>query len=242
VVTVVSPAAGTFVASGEKVDYQVKVADVEEPAASCDDVVVTPALGHDQHQHDGLPVKGCKGSFTTASGLVPTENSWQFLDAVFTDHGPPPTPALTGKAAVLMHFKHLEAEHFPYIGASNDVKTETTTDPQGGDLNLSNINDGSWVCWDEMNFQNITGITYRVASAGLGGRIEVHRGSPTGASISSVDVPVTGGWQTWTTVSTPLMDPGGTARTCFVFRRNAGDQSLFNVNWIEFQGPGVSHP
>jgi hypothetical protein len=93
-----------------------------------------------------------------------------------------------------------------------------------------------------MNFKNITSVTYRVASAGLGGRIEVHRGSPTGALISTADVPVTGGWQNWQNVSAPLTDPGVTERTCFVFRRNAGEQNLFNLNWIEFAGAGVSHP
>ena len=41
---------------------------------------------------------------------------------------------------------------------------------------------------------------------------------------------------------TACTDPGGTAKTCFVFRRNPGDQSLFNLNWIEFGGAGVSHP
>ena len=54
-------------------------------------------------------------------------------------------------------------------------------------------------------------------------------------------MPVTGGWQTWTNVTAPLADPGGPARTCFVFHRNAGDQGLFNLNWIELNGPGVSH-
>jgi PKD repeat protein len=242
VVTFTRPASGTFVAPGEKVDYTVTVKDAEEPGASCDGVTVTPALGHDQHQHDGLPVKGCSGTITTATGLVPTENSWQIIDATFTDSGPPPAPRLTGKAATVMHFKHLEAEHFQYIGAGNAVQTETTTDAMGGDLNLSHINDGSWVCWNQMNFQNITAVTYRVASAGVGGRIEVHRGSPTGPTISTAQVDVTGDWQAWTSVTAPLTDPGGTDRTCFVFRRNPGDQNLFNVNFIDFVGPGVSHP
>jgi cytochrome c len=236
-----APPAGSFVGSGEKVDYTISVQDAEEPAASCAAAEVTPALGHDQHQHDGLPVMGCSGTITTTTGLVATENSWQIIGATFTDSGPPPAPKLTGKASVMMHFKRLEAEHFDYIGSSNDLKTEPTTDAMGGDLNLSFINDGSWVCWNEMNFKNITGVNYRVASAGLGGRIEVHRGSPTGALISTANVAPTGGWQNWVTVSAAITDPGNTDKTCFVFRRNPGDQGLFNVNWLEFVGPGVSY-
>jgi cytochrome c len=236
-----SPPRGAFVSPGEKVDYAITVADPEEPAASCDAAAVTPALGHDQHQHDGMPVPGCRGSITTATGLIPTENAWQLIDATFTDSGAAPAPKLTGKASVLLHFKHLEAEHFLYRGASNDLQTEQTTDPRGGDLALAFINDGSWVCWDEMNFKNITSLGYRVASAGLGGRIEVRRGSPTGALISTANVPVTGGWQTWVDITAPVTDPGTTDKTCFVFRRNPGDKSLFNLNWIDFVGPGVSY-
>jgi PKD repeat protein len=242
VVTVLSPAPGTFVGSGEKVDYRIQVTDVEEPGASCATASVTPALGHDRHQHDGNPVTGCSGTITTASGLIPTENAWQLIAAAFADSGAPPAPSLTTKASVLMHFKRKQAEHFEFIGASNDLRPEPTTDPNGGDLNLAFINDGSWVCWDQMNFQNIQSVTYRVASAGLGGRIEVRRGGPTGALISTADIPVTGGWQSWVDVTAQLTDPGGTDRTCFVFRRNPGDQNLFNLNYIDFVGPGVSRP
>ena len=39
-----------------------------------------------------------------------------------------------------------------------------------------------------------------------------------------------------------LTDPGGTAKTCFVFRRNPGDRALFNVNYLDFNGSGVSRP
>jgi glucose/arabinose dehydrogenase/PKD repeat protein len=241
VVTFAAPARGAFVSPGEKVDYSVTVRDREEAAPACDAVSVTPALGHDQHQHDGTPVRSCTGTVTTATGLIPTENAWQVIDAAFVDSGAPPAPRLGGKASVLLHFKHLEAEHFAYRGASNDLQTEPSSDPRGGDLNLAFINDGSWVCFHEMNFENITAVTYRVASAGLGGRIEVHRGSPSGPMISTANVPITGGWQTWVDVTAPITDPGTTDKTCFVFRRNPGDQGLFNLNWIEFAGAGVSY-
>jgi hypothetical protein len=43
-------------------------------------------------------------------------------------------------------------------------------------------------------------------------------------------------------VSTPVTDPGGTHKLCFVFKRNPNDKVLFNLNWIDFNGAGVSHP
>src|SRR5690606_2836506 len=102
------------------------------------------------------------------------------------------------------------------------------------------IDDGSYICWNEMNFQNITAINYRVASGGVGGRIEVRQDSPSGTELGSATVEPTGGWQSWTTVSGSITDPGGTHKVCFVFRNNPNDELLFNLNWLDFSGQGVS--
>ena len=53
--------------------------------------------------------------------------------------------------------------------------SKRSSDPLGGDLNVGWINDGSWICWNQMNLLNITSVTYRIASAGTGGQIEIHR-------------------------------------------------------------------
>jgi PKD repeat protein len=247
VVTISSPPAGAFVGQNERVDYTVSVTDREDgttpTAIPCTSVIATPALGHDVHQHDGTPVRGCTGTLTTASGLIATENTWQLLDVTYTDKATAPAPALTGKKTTLLHFKRVEAEHIDFIGSSNDIMTQGTSDPLGGDLNVGWINDGSWICWNEMNLLNITSITYRIASAGTGGRIEIHQDSITGAMVGTpATIPVTGDWQAWQDVTVPVTDPGGTHKLCFVFRRNPNDKLLFNLNWIDFNGAGVSHP
>jgi cytochrome c len=178
VITISSPPAGAFVGQNELVDYTVSVTDREDGSTPtgipCNSVISTPALGHDVHQHDGLPLMGCTGNFVTATGLIATENTWELLDVKYTDRATAPVPNLTGKSTVLLHFKRIEAEHTDYIGGANDVMTQSTSDPLGGNLNVGWINDGSWLCWNQMNFTNITSVTYRVASAGSGGRIEIH--------------------------------------------------------------------
>jgi PKD repeat protein len=247
VVTISSPPAGAFVGQNELVDYAVSVTDREDGSTptgiSCNSVIATPALGHDVHQHDGLPLMGCSGSIVTATGLIATENTWELIDVKYTDRATTPVPNLTGKNTVLLHFKRIEAEHTDYIGSTNDVMTQSTSDPLGGNLNVGWINDGSWLCWNQMNFTNITSVTYRVASAGTGGRIEIHQDSPTGAMLGTpATIPVTGDWQTWTNVTAPVTDPGGTHKVCFVFKRNPNDKLLFNLNWIDFNGSGVSRP
>ena len=93
-----------------------------------------------------------------------------------------------------------------------------------------------------MNLEGIESLNYRVASAGLGGRIEVRVDSLRGPPISTVRVGSTGDWQVYTDLAAPIANPGGTHELFFVFRRNPGDDGLFNINWIDFEGPGVSRP
>src|SRR5439155_1615362 len=110
-------------------------------------------------------------------------------------------------------------------------------------LSVSDVEDGSttngsYISLFPVNLTNITGITFRVASSGLGGRIETHVDSPGGTLISTANVPFTGG--VYTNISVPITDPHGTHTLYFVFLRNPGDANLLVLNWLEFQGPGLS--
>jgi hypothetical protein len=244
IVTVTSPPAGAFVGEGQKVDYTLSVTDVEDGATpgtiACSSVTATPALGHDNHEHDGAPASGCSGTFTTASGFINTENTWEVLNATYKDKGAGAL-SLLGAAKLHLHFKRIEAEHYGRQGEANDVMTQDTMDVGGGQ-NVGWINDGSYICWNEMNFKNITSITYRVASAGSGGKMVIHQDTPTGTVVgTTADVPVTGDWQTWQDVTVPMSDPGGTHKYCFRAERNPGDKLLFNLNYIDFTGTGVGY-
>ena len=90
------------------------------------------------------------------------------------------------------------------------MQVETTGDTLGGGQNIGFIDHNDWISLRPINLQNMTAITYRVASAGVGGTIEVHVDSPTGTLISTATIAVTGGWQTYTNVTAPVTNPGGT--------------------------------
>ena len=45
-----------------------------------------------------------------------------------------------------------------------------------------------------------------MASSQHGGQIEVHLDSTDGKTIAKVEVPITGGWEDWTTVSVPVTE------------------------------------
>jgi hypothetical protein len=78
-----------------------------------------------------------------------------------------------------------------------------------------------------------TGFTARVASGGPGGTIQVRTGSPTGPQLGAVNVPNTGGYGTYTDVSTTLS--GGSGALYLVFT-GTGSGGLFDVDDFALTG------
>src|SRR5216684_4266583 len=112
------------------------------------------------------------------------------------------------------------------------LETETTSD-SGGGYDLGYADNGDWAHYKSVNFGSGVGtVNLRTASAGNGGTLEFHLDSVTGALIGSATIPVTGGWQTWTTVSAPIAGAAGVHDLYLVFK---GTTSIGNVNWFQFQ-------
>jgi len=116
---------------------------------------------------------------------------------------------------------------------------ESTGDVLGGGINLGFIDHGDYISFSPIDLYNIEALTFRIASAGAGGRIVVRLGALDGRILGSANVEQTGGWQTYRDVTIPIEDPGGLNELFLVFENNPGDNGLFNLNWIDFHGPGV---
>ncbi|HKV42110.1 MAG TPA: carbohydrate-binding protein [Blastocatellia bacterium] len=112
------------------------------------------------------------------------------------------------------------------------LQTEPTTDVGGGyDLGFSS--GGSWAVYKNIEFgPGVHSVKVRVASAGSGGTLEFHLHGVTGPLIGSAEIPITGGWQTWTTVSAPISGATGVADLFIVF---SGGASIGNINWFRFK-------
>jgi hypothetical protein len=87
------------------------------------------------------------------------------------------------------------------------VQRKATGDVEGGFQNIGFIEDGDWFAFSPLSLANIESISFRAASESAGGTIEVRTGAPNGPIVSSVDVPNTGGWQTYNTYTATLSDP-----------------------------------
>jgi glucosylceramidase len=112
------------------------------------------------------------------------------------------------------------------------LQTETTSDKDGG-YDVGYSSGGDWALYKNIDFgSGVTSVSMRLASAGSGGTLEFHLGAVDGPLIGSVTAPITGGWQTWTTVSSPISGATGVNDVYLVFQ---GTTSICNVNWFQFQ-------
>ena len=111
------------------------------------------------------------------------------------------------------------------------LQTEETSDTNGG-YDLGYITPGAYAVYNNVNFgTSVSTVSVRTASDGNGGTLEFHLDSPTGTLISSVTLPVTGGWQTWQTVTGTVTGASGTHNLYAVFQ---GGSSISNLNWFQF--------
>jgi hypothetical protein len=101
-----------------------------------------------------------------------------------------------------------------------------------GGQRLGYIAAGDWAGYNNINVGGAASLRARVSSGGNGGTLQVRTGSQTGPILGSVAVPVTGGWDTYTTVTTSLTGvPSGTASVFLTF---AGTGNLFDVDEFTF--------
>ncbi|GLU56870.1 hypothetical protein Dfri01_63310 [Dyadobacter frigoris] len=117
----------------------------------------------------------------------------------------------------------IEAENYD---VASDVRPEDTADSDGV-KNLGYIDDGDFM---DYNVNLATAGTYnfnfRVANQYGNGNIQVKTAG--GNVLGEVDVPLTGGWQVWKTISTIATLPAGNQIIRIYANRGA-----FNFNWFE---------
>lgn len=99
--------------------------------------------------------------------------------------------------------------------------------PASGGRTLGYIDNGDWAGYSSVPTAGAKTFTAKVSSAGAGGTIEIRSGSATGTLLGSVAVPVTGGWETFTTVTTTLT---ASASGPLFLRFTGGSGALFDID------------
>jgi glucosylceramidase len=120
------------------------------------------------------------------------------------------------------------------FSTESGLETETTGDSTG-EYDLGYVSVGASAVFKNVDFGGAspTEVSVREASAGGGGTATFYLDSPTGTLISTVTLPVTGGWQNWETVTGTVSGATGVHDVYIVF---AGSSSgIANVNWFQFK-------
>ncbi|MNX28771.1 Development-specific protein S [compost metagenome] len=126
----------------------------------------------------------------------------------------------------------IQAEDY---SAMSGIQVEVTTDTDGGS-NVGYTETGDWIAYNNINFPT-TGsylIEYRVASGVTGGRLSSDLNGGT-IILGNVDIPNTGGWQNWQTVSQTVNVNAGTYNFG-IYIQNTG----MNINWIRITKIGAA--
>jgi hypothetical protein len=127
----------------------------------------------------------------------------------------------------------IEAEAYVLMSG---VQTEPTTDAGGG-LNVGYIDNTDWMSYNvNAPVAGTYTLNVRVAAQSAGGQMQIRNAS--GSVLATLNVPQTGSWQTWQTISVNLSLPAGTQSLKLISTATAN----WNINWLEFYEAGKAPP
>lgn len=229
------PPNGSFFDFGDDLSWDVAVTDAEDGTVSGDDVIIQPALGHDEHAHPLTPTTGLTGTTPTSlGGHAPDENIFFAIDARYTDGGGEGgANPLTGSDTTLVFPKLRQAEFFDAKSANATVAPGR--DPAGGE-DVVVGKGGAWIKFEPVSFHRINKLALRVQATTAGGTIELRKGSATGTVVKSVPIPATGS-TSYQDVVVDMTDVGDETMDLFFVFTGAGDIKL---NFFEAIGRGSS--
>ncbi|MEV1328560.1 ThuA domain-containing protein [Micromonospora costi] len=227
------PPTGAFFDFGDEISWNLTVTDAEDTQIDDADVVIQPALGHDEHAHPAEPLHGRTGTVATSLGGGHSDdmNVFYAIDGRYTDSGGTgDIPPLTGSDTTLLFPKQREAEFFD---SSQGVTVAPSRDVEGHADAITGQS-GAWASYDPVNLRGVDKLVMRVSAASAG-TVELRRGAPDGALLGTAQVPATAAGR-YTDVAVDVTDPGGSFALYAVFP-GAGERRL---NFIEADGKGVS--
>jgi hypothetical protein len=164
---------------------------------------------------------------TTVTGLI--QATYVFRLTVYDDDGDISFDDVTivvNPAAPPSAGPRIEAENWT---AMNGVLTEATPDVGGG-LNVGWIDNGDWMDYGyNAPSTGSYNVRLRIATAMSGAQLQIRKAD--GSILSTVNVPNTGGWQTWQTITTSINLTQG-QQTLRIISTSAAN---WNINWLELE-------
>ncbi|MDA0182832.1 ThuA domain-containing protein [Solirubrobacter phytolaccae] len=249
-IKVEAPLDGGLFSFGDELQYKVTVTDPEEPSIDCKDVVVKYVLGHDTHGHELVSRNGCTGFLKTdENDQAHGGNVFGVISAEYEDKGSTGgVPSLKAVSQVQVRQKRQEVEH---VVSQSGTTTAANTDSGVSGLHRNSLASGDWIQLNgPFNLHQIDSVTVRYTDNAGGrtvgsplGAIEVRTGSQTGPIVTTLPLTSTGGTAAWNSLTFPI-SVSGKNELFLVFRNVTGGvaagQAMFLLNWVHFNGNGVT--
>ncbi|KAH8168601.1 glycosyl hydrolases family 43 domain-containing protein [Sarocladium implicatum] len=153
-------------------------------------------------------------------------------------------------ASQLKHVDPYVRQEAELIAFSRGVGTEVCED-EGGGMNVNRIRQRDWIKVGGVDFgdKGASSLQARIASGGNGGSIQIRLDNwERGRKVGECEVPSTGGWQEWKTVSCEIEGAKGVHDLFFAFYPTEEDlvdmyperpedkgNVLFSFNWWKFE-------
>lgn len=179
-------------------------------------------------------------SYPTAQGFknritLPADATSVQLQATYTDLGRDEIPALSAVATVQLRSRHAQAESADRFAGMQPLGSANAE----GNKFMGAINHDGFLQFSNLRLDKIQQIVVRVASAGAGGDIEVHRGAADGPLLGKIAVEVNGAWEEFYEKTIPLdMNEiaAGTRDDLFlVFKNEKNRGGLMNIDSLRFE-------
>ena len=183
VVTIELPENGKIADFGDKIPYKVSVVDPDGGSTgagtiACSSIRIEVKLGHDTHAHELATPRGLRGRpsrsrawMATVSTPTSSPSSPRATRTRATAR-PPASPAAPRRSCSRSSSRPSTSlrRARPRMAAASATRastTEATTDVGGG-LSAAFIEDGDWISFNPYNLEDLSKVTFRVASGGRG--------------------------------------------------------------------------
>lgn len=153
------------------------------------------------------------------------------LEASYVDLGRGEIPKIIGIGSIRLRSRHLQAEAADKFAGTRPLGS----DKAEGNQFMGAIEHDGFLKFDRIRFDDIKSINARVASAGVGGTIEVRRGSIDGKLLGKATVEVNGQWEEFYDKIITLEPTTGTDDLFLVFQNEKNRGGLMNVDSLTFQ-------
>ena len=153
------------------------------------------------------------------------------LEASYVDLGRDEIPKIIGIGRIQLRSRHVQAEAADTFAGTKPLGSGKAEGKQF----MGAIEHDGFLKFEHIRFDGIKSIKASVASAGVGGAIEVRRGSVDGQLLGKATVEVNGQWEEFYDKIITLEATTGTDDLFLVFQNEKNRGGLMNVDSLTFQ-------